>query len=52
MNNGAAIGYALIAARQFLTDKQLDELEARMIRAMDEYTEEEAEDVYHKNQSF
>lgn len=47
MNNDAAIGYALIAGYDIgLSKEQLKRLEQAMRAAMDEYTEEEAEEVY------
>lgn len=51
MTNQAAIGYALIAARQSLNlaGDKLAQLEEAMMRAMDEHTEEEAEDAYRNN---
>jgi hypothetical protein len=50
MNNGAAIGYALIAGKEMgLTKEQLVQLERSMRSAMDFHTEEEAEEVYRKN---
>lgn len=50
MTNGAAIGYAIIAARWLgLTEEQIQKLERGMETAMDRYTEEEAEETYRKN---
>jgi len=51
MNNAQAIGYALIAAEvAFKFNKhQLEQLERSMRTAMDQHTEEEAEEVYNKN---
>lgn len=50
MNNSAAIGYALLAAKRMgFTKKQLQQLEATMRDEMDFVTEEEAEEVCRKN---
>jgi len=47
MTNGAAIGYAIIAAKWIgLTPEQIKKLDRAMYEAMDEHTEEEAERVY------
>lgn len=51
MNNAAAIGYMIIAAKEWL---QLDpelvrKLERGMYEAMDLYDEDEAEKVYREN---
>lgn len=50
MTNAAAIGYALMAAKQSLKldGDKLVQLEDAMREAMDFYTEEEAEEVYNK----
>jgi len=49
MNNSAAIGYAIMAARRIgLTDEQIRKLDSAMYRLMDEVTEEEAEEEYRK----
>lgn len=51
MNNGTAIGYAILAARHWLKldEEMIRRLERAMYEAMDEYTEEEAEEVYRNN---
>jgi len=50
MNNAAAIGYMIIAAKEIhLHPKVIEELEYAMRRAMDLHTEEEAEEVYRNN---
>ena len=47
MTNGAAIGYAIIAAKWIgLTDEQIKKLDRAMYEAMDKTTEEHAEKVY------
>jgi hypothetical protein len=47
MTNGAAIGYAILASKRLgLTLEQIRQLDRAMYEAMDEYTEEEAEEVY------
>lgn len=47
MTNAASIGYAIIAARWIgLTEEQIKKLGRAMYEAMDEITEEEAEEVY------
>lgn len=47
MTNFAAIGYAIIAAKQIgLTSEQIKKLDSAMYEAMDEHTNEEAEEVY------
>lgn len=47
MNNGAATGYMIIAAKWMgLDDKTIRALEENMYYAMDAKTEEEAEKVY------
>lgn len=47
MNNEAALGYVLIAARNIkMSERHLKQLVAAMWEAMDEYTEEEAEEVF------
>lgn len=49
MTNGAAIGYAIIAAQWIgLTPYQIECLENAMNTAMDEHPEEVAEEVYMK----
>lgn len=46
MTNTAAIGYMIIAARELkLDEKTIRDLASKMIRAMDTYSEEEAEKV-------
>jgi hypothetical protein len=50
MTNGAAIGYAILAAKRLgLTTKQLIVLEGEMRAEMDITTEEEAEEAYKNN---
>jgi len=50
MNNQAAIGYMIIAARHLEIDEaKIKELEHEMKFAMDEYSEEEAEEAYKNN---
>ena len=47
MTNGAAIGYAIIAAKRLkLSEEMIKKLDRGMYEAMDEITEEEAEEVY------
>lgn len=47
MSNQAAIGYMIIAARYLEMDEiKIMELAHEMRFSMDEYTEEEAEEVY------
>ncbi len=47
MNNGAAIGYAIKAAKELgLSDKQIRYLECEMKHQMDIRTEEQAEKAY------
>jgi hypothetical protein len=47
VNNAAAIGYMILAVRAVhLTAEMEEKLEAAMLRAMDERTEEEAEEVF------
>lgn len=47
MNNGAAIGYMIRAAKQAkLDNKTIKMLEALMLEQMDFHTEEEAEHTY------
>ena len=47
MNNSAAIGYMILAAKQLnLDNKIIRKLEETMYRKMDVVTEEEAEKVY------
>ena len=49
MNNEAALGYALMAARSIeMSERNITQLLAIMVEAMDEYTEEEAEEVAEK----
>lgn len=49
MNNEAAIGYAILAAKQIgLTREQIKKLDRAMYEVMDEVTESEAEEVYRK----
>jgi hypothetical protein len=50
MTNGAAIGYALLAAKKMGFNKEkLVELERTMLGFMDLRTEEDAEEVYNNN---
>jgi len=51
VNNSAAIGYMIIAAKEWLKldEKTVRKLERAMYEAMDEYTEHEAEKAYHNN---
>ena len=50
MTNGAAIGYALLAARRIgIAYDRLVQLEELMREEMDHTTEEEAEEVYQNN---
>jgi hypothetical protein len=50
MTNGAAIGYALLAAKRMgFTEKQLQELEGIMRDYMDLVTEDDAEEVCRNN---
>ena len=51
MTNGAAIGYALLAAKRSLglAGDKLVQLEAAMREEMDVTTEEEAERAYNNN---
>jgi hypothetical protein len=51
MTNAAAIGYALMAANASLkiSGDKLVQLEYAIKAAMDQYTEEEAEEFYRKN---
>lgn len=50
MTNGAAKGYAIIAAKWIgLSPQQIENLVRAMDTAMDEHTEEEAEEVYRKS---
>jgi hypothetical protein len=50
MRNGAAIGYAMIAARMIpLTKLEVEQLAELMVIAMDRKTEYEAEEVYCKS---
>lgn len=47
MTNGAAIGYAIIAAKRIgFTEELIRNLDRTMYEAMDEYTEDEAEKEY------
>lgn len=48
MTNAAAIGYMLIAAKRYLglDQETIRQLDQAMYRAMDTYTEEEAESEY------
>jgi len=47
MTNGSAIGYAIIAAKRIgLTPEQIRKLDRALYEAMDEITEEEAEEAY------
>lgn len=51
MNNSAAIGYMIIAAKEWLKlDREvIRKLERAMYEAMDTYTEYEAEKAYQNN---
>lgn len=51
MNNGAAIGYMILAAREWLNldDEFIIKLEDAMYKSMDKYTENEAERAYLNN---
>jgi hypothetical protein len=51
MNNSAAIGYMIIAAKEWLDldSNLIKRLERAMYEAMDEYTEYEAEEAYRSN---
>jgi len=49
MNNSAAIGYAILAAKRIgLTREQIMKLDRAMYEVMDEVTEEEAEEEYRR----
>lgn len=49
MTNGAAIGYAIIAAKWIrLTPEQIKKLSRAMYEVMDEVTEEKSEEVYRR----
>lgn len=49
-NNAVITGYALLAARKMGFSKaKLEQLEAIMRSVLDEYTIEEAEEVYRRN---
>ena len=48
MNNAAAIGYMIRAAKQAkFDDKTIKLLEAIMLQEMDEHTEQEVEETYY-----
>lgn len=50
MNNGAAIGYAMMAAKRLgYSKEQIRELEKMMYDLMDFKTEDEAEEFYRNN---
>ena len=50
MTNGAAIGYAIMAARMLKLDPlYISQLEGNMRHVFDQYSEEEAEEVYRKS---
>jgi hypothetical protein len=50
VTNGAAIGYAILAAKAMgLTPKQISDLEGKMKVEMDFVTEDKAEEVYRKS---
>jgi hypothetical protein len=50
MNNGTAIGYALMVLKDWgLTPEKLSKFESDMRRKMDMVSEDEAEEVYKKN---
>ncbi len=47
MNNNACLGYMILAAKELeLHEKVICALQHQMFTMMDEYTEEEAEQVY------
>jgi hypothetical protein len=47
MNNGAAIGYMILAAKTLrIPEKQIRDIELEMTYKMDERTEDEAEKEY------